>query len=209
MEQELIVETRDKITTCFREIENKRMRGIPILNRALSVEVIGLQKYGEEWLCILITPWFMNVMLLPRSSADAAPTPVLTGTKQSVEFPAGRFEMICGSEHGIGPYRMCSLFSPVLEFADQETAVAAANAALIAILEQDQEGAEVGDPDMAMIWRGERPNTRKPNDSEPSLAEMNASPALDDVQHRPSSAEPHQLDRRRLLFGNNKQEKAR
>ena len=88
---------------------------------------IGLRRLADEWLCILVTPWFMNVMLLPASTDDGAEpkaaTPGAVGSKALVAFPAGRFETIRGYEAGIGHYRMCSLFSPMHEFADHENAV--------------------------------------------------------------------------------------
>jgi [NiFe] hydrogenase assembly HybE family chaperone len=48
-------------------------------------------------------------------------------------FPAGVFEFIAGREDTLGEYLTCSLFSPMFEFADHETArltAAAARAAL-------------------------------------------------------------------------------
>jgi [NiFe] hydrogenase assembly HybE family chaperone len=50
-------------------------------------------------------------------------------------FPAGRFDFLVGEEAGLGRYQMCSLFSPVLEFEDQEAARIAGRAALAALFD--------------------------------------------------------------------------
>lgn len=202
---------RAGIERCFRQIETERMAGIPILNRALRVEVVGLQRLGDEWLSILLTPWFMNVMLLPHSdsrsdgragvSGQDAGTSAVVGSKTTAHLPAGRFEMIQGFEAAIGHYRMCSLFSPVLEFADHESAVQAAEAALAALLDQDCAREE--DPGMEMIWRGERPADAvhdRPSDHDSADTDSALS---GDAEPRSGhgNQQPPAVSRRGLLFG--------
>lgn len=196
---------RERIESCFRRIETERMAGIPILNRALHVEVVGLDRFGDEWMCILITPWFMNIVLLPVSSAAAAAKPPLAvGSKSIAVLPAGSFEMIHGFEEAIGCYRMCSLFSPMYEFSDHESAVAAAKAARAALLESDADP-DV-DADMAMIWRGERPDQRR-RDIQPDAEHVQnhrveASPAGDEHTGKPDA----ELSRRALFLGRAREE---
>lgn len=195
------VSLKARIERCFRAIETERMAGIPILNRAVGVEVVGLNRYQDAWLCILITPWFMNVMLLPASEDREAGVNAslvgAVGSKALVAFPAGQFEMINGFEETIGYYRMCSLFSPMHEFADHESAVLAAQAALASLLEADCK--EDTDADMAMIWRGERPMDRRPD---PSYMTGENGPAADESPAaKPPGESAAVVDRRSLLLG--------
>lgn len=128
-----------KLETVFGRIERERMAGVPILNPALRVAATGIRPSGDVWVSALVTPWFINLMLLPRTPElaeawmrDAA------GAKVNHAFPAGTFEFICGgSEDELGPYRMCSLFSPVLQFENQEAALAAGEAALAALFDEN------------------------------------------------------------------------
>ncbi len=120
-------EAAGRLEATFRGILETRMEGVPILNKALSVEAVGLRAWQSHWIGALVTPWFINLMVLPgdgpwRSVPD----------RDSVwhAFPAGRFEFIAGSEPGLGPYHACSLFSPVGEFGDQDTARETARVAL-------------------------------------------------------------------------------
>lgn len=105
----------------FRTIHQERMEGLPILNQALQVQTVGFCHVGSHCAGILITPWFMNLMLLPSegdSFADAEP-----GDKRSVAFPSGPCEMELCEEELIGRYLSRPLFSPMSQFTSQEQAV--------------------------------------------------------------------------------------
>lgn len=116
----------------FRRIERERMQGIPILNRALRVESVGFREWEGKWVGVLLTPWFMNFMLLP---GPGTPWPrVARGDTYPWHLPLGRMDCMAGHEEEFGDYHMCSLFSPVLQFEDHEAARIAAQAALEAIL---------------------------------------------------------------------------
>ncbi len=120
----------------FARIHRDRMADVPILNEALRVEAVGFVACGDEVLGVLVTPWFMNLLLVPAEPAvDAEQRP---GDKTVVSVPGGDFEFIAAYEDGIGPYRMCSLFSPVFEFADHDTAVATAAAVMDRLLNEPE-----------------------------------------------------------------------
>jgi [NiFe] hydrogenase assembly HybE family chaperone len=44
------------LETAFNEMLDKRMRDLPVVNTALSVQAVGFNRFGEDWLGILITP---------------------------------------------------------------------------------------------------------------------------------------------------------
>jgi [NiFe] hydrogenase assembly HybE family chaperone len=120
-------EASARLESVFAAIQRERMRDLPFMNAALKVEAIGMRPWQEHWLGALVTPWFINLVVLPgtgpwRSVAD----------RESVwyAFPSGRFEFIAGREPGLGPYHACSLYSPVREFADQSTASETARVAI-------------------------------------------------------------------------------
>lgn len=176
-----------RLERCFADIQQQRMSGIPILNDALRVRAIGMRDWQDYWLCALLTPWFMNVMMLARGAGEA---PATVGAKRMFAFPAGQFEFICGHEPVIGAYWMCSLFSPVLEFADQESAEATAALALEAMLDAAQEDS-AEERDMAMIWRGEGREAAPASDTA----------VADDVADGGSEPATATVSRRALLTG--------
>ena len=131
----------------FARIHRERMADVPILNEALRVEAVGFVARGDEVLGVLVTPWFMNLMLVPAEPAVGVEQ--RPGDKTVVTLPSGDFEFIAAYEDGIGHYRMCSLFSPVFEFADHDTAVATAAAVMERLL---TEAADAG-PERAQAPR--------------------------------------------------------
>lgn len=131
----------------FRRIEQERMADLPILNGNLRVEAVGFRVWGTAWLGVLITPWFMNLILLPQRktawdtlkstpNATTATTAIPTKpTNQSIErFPAGELEFLTAGDALTGKYRSCILFSTMHAFADQATARNVAEAALGALI---------------------------------------------------------------------------
>jgi [NiFe] hydrogenase assembly HybE family chaperone len=132
------IEISERLAAVFTRIQAERMHGVPILNPRLEVEVIGVREWNELWLALVVTPWFINLMLLPKTEEQAAAWRRLAiGAGAAHAFPAGRFDFIVGEENGIGRYQMCSLFSPVLEFQDQVAARIAGRAALEALFDAD------------------------------------------------------------------------
>ncbi|MEW8467649.1 MAG: [NiFe]-hydrogenase assembly chaperone HybE [Candidatus Thiodiazotropha sp.] len=123
----------------FRQIQQQRMQGLPLLNPKLRVEAVGFREWNGYCLGVLITPWFMNLMLLPPEGDSWKESRI--GDKVLHQMPSGPYEFILGEEEGVGRYQMCSLFSPVFEFADQETAVATAEAVMDALMSPEHRDA--------------------------------------------------------------------
>ncbi len=117
----------------FDHVLRHQMQGMPMLNPALAVEAVGFRTWREHWLGVLITPWFMNLLLMPR--IDAAWHAAGERESRPYVFPAGVFEFIGGRNAQLGDYQACSLFSPMFEFANQDGARATALAALEALFD--------------------------------------------------------------------------
>ena len=58
-----------RLETTFGAIRRDRMQDVPILNPALQVEAIGMRAWQGHWLGALVTPWFINLVLLPGQGA--------------------------------------------------------------------------------------------------------------------------------------------
>jgi [NiFe] hydrogenase assembly HybE family chaperone len=123
---------RQALEAVFNEILTQRMRDMPVLNPALAVRALGFNRYKPDWVGVLITPWFMNVLLMP--GAESRWLTQAPGCKFEQAFPYGSFEFVVAEEVQLGRYAQCSLFSPMFQFADQAAAVAAAESALQALL---------------------------------------------------------------------------
>lgn len=133
-----------RLEDAFRRIERERMQGLPLLNPALHVEAVGFRSWGEGWLGVLITPWFINLVMLPRDASQWAELAPGAATVESL--PRGEFEFLAARDEALGVYKSCTLFSPALEFADQDTARSTALAALEALHATPAAGAPASDP---------------------------------------------------------------
>ena len=108
------------LESAFRAIHAGPMHGLAFVNPAVRVEAIAFAPWKGYWLGVMLTPWSMNLVLTPRE--PAVWRPLLQGGKRRYVFPAGSFDFISAQHDAIGEYLICSLFSPVLEFTDHETA---------------------------------------------------------------------------------------
>jgi [NiFe] hydrogenase assembly HybE family chaperone len=144
----------------FQMILEQKMEGIPVINDRLAVKAIGFHQWNDFQLGVLVTPWFMNLMLLPQLEEGYQPN---IGSTQTYTFPSGAYDFIVGFEDKIGVYLSCSLFSPMFEFEDQEAAELTAEEVLSAIMNQDNIDIESQQrsKEIAEIWSGEKPAPEK------------------------------------------------
>lgn len=121
-----------RLEAAYTRIWRMRMRDLPFVNASLRVEAVGFRAWEGEWLGALVTPWSLNLVLMPGAGDWR---PLAAGAERFVTLPAGRFRFIAGHDDELGEHHACSLFSPVAEFADHATAVAVARAALDALFD--------------------------------------------------------------------------
>lgn len=126
----------DALVAALQRVDEE-MRGMPIHNPALAVEAVGFRPRGEdeaERVGVLVTPWFISLILLPADPAAVpGPKDPDAARKAVFPFPSGDYAFLPG-EVGEGlRYWSCHLFSPVAQFSDQQTAREAAAGALDAL----------------------------------------------------------------------------
>jgi [NiFe] hydrogenase assembly HybE family chaperone len=131
-----------RLETVFRHIADTRMAGVALLNPALAVEAAGFRRWGDSWVGVLITPWFMSLICLP-DAASAWPIDA-SGTKRDVALPSGSYAFLCAHEVALGPYLTSSLFSPMFEFPDMDRARTVAAAAIAEVFTMPE-------PEMASV----------------------------------------------------------
>ncbi|WP_128924943.1 [NiFe]-hydrogenase assembly chaperone HybE [Bradyrhizobium guangxiense] len=112
----------------YREIGERAMRDLPIYNDALGVEAVGFRRFDGTMVGIMVTPWFMNVVM-PASAAWEN-----SGTTLQIRFPAGDIEFTLSEVGQMGRIASCSLFSPMFQFADMAAARATAEAAIAELM---------------------------------------------------------------------------
>lgn len=121
-----------RLNAAYRAIA-RRMEGLNFVNPAIDVEAVAFAPWESHWLGAMVTPWCINLMLLPRDTS--AWTSLPQGRKLRYAFPAGEYEFISSRDDAVGEYQMCSLISPVLELPDHATACQVAELARAALLD--------------------------------------------------------------------------
>ncbi len=142
-----------QLENTFNTIYKDRMHDVPVINKTIKVSVIGFQQWQNSYLCIMITPWFMNLMLLPGENENWDDLRETTSRQHS--FPSGNYQFLVGYEPDIGKYQMCSLFSPMFEFADNEAAVDTAEVAIKELMNSENiEHTDIDSRQIEAIWDG-------------------------------------------------------
>lgn len=121
------------IEAVFRRIHVERMADLPLLNPALRVEAVGFERRGdrgEEWRGVLVTPWCIDLLLLP--AVEDWPIPA-THDRAFRQYAAGQFAFLPNHEEGLGNYLVCPLIHDMKPYVDHETAVMTARACLFAL----------------------------------------------------------------------------
>lgn len=103
----------------FEEVGRRHMRGLPITNPQLSVEAVGARQFNEHHICVLISPWFMNLVLLPGNDEWAS---LDQGHINDVNFPRETLQFTICHDDEIGTFLSAVMFRSVSDFPDQETA---------------------------------------------------------------------------------------
>ena len=117
----------------YRRVWETSMHDMPFVNSALTVTAVGFRRHEGDWVGAIITPWFLNLFLLP--GGGSLWTDLASGDRVKIPFPVGELEFIADFDPGgdIPAYQYCPLFAPVSQFVAHEAAVAAAEAALDAL----------------------------------------------------------------------------
>ena len=123
----------------FTEIWNAKMRDVPMVNPLLHVRAIDFRMLEDgRILGVLLSPWFMNLILLPAEDEDWSD--LRAGQKEVIGFPSGDYEFTHNAREMVGGYKACSLFSMMGEFRSQAQAVDVARAVMGALYDAENRG---------------------------------------------------------------------
>jgi [NiFe] hydrogenase assembly HybE family chaperone len=120
------------LESSFERIARESMLGLPFYNEALAVEAVFFRPFGAERLGVLVTPWFMNLMLIPETPVPFDSEQI--GARRTIALPGGEATLTAGGDEDFGMYYSYSFVSPMDRFGSQAQARAAAQSALARLL---------------------------------------------------------------------------
>jgi [NiFe] hydrogenase assembly HybE family chaperone len=135
-----------ELVAAFREIDQRSGRDMPFYNERLGVEGVGFQIWDGHVIGVLITPWLMNLMLLPGESADWAGCS--DGDVREYQLPSGNYRFVAGLLDGPGVCFSAALFTTVEVFPDQATARAVAAEIMQQIFADHRERDSLGEAEI-------------------------------------------------------------
>ena len=125
--QELSTQVENFVTR-FDQIGHERIEGLPIYNSELNVEAIDFQVCPDGLLGVLITPWFINLILIPAEQTRWQAYEL--GTKHTCDTGNGEQEFVLGEDEGVGWYLFKTVISPTHCLKNQAAAQTTARQAL-------------------------------------------------------------------------------
>ncbi len=111
------------------------MKGMPIYNPTIAVEAVGFKEHEGRKIGVMVTPWFMNLTVLPSETDKSV---WLEGETLRLNLPSGSFDLMISDLPNFGLVGCCSLFSMMTDFTDHEAAQIAAVAVTDALLQKDE-----------------------------------------------------------------------
>ena len=116
----------------YRQLWATQRDALPSPNGRLQVAAIGFSRVDGDWLGVMVTPWFLNLMLLPGGGNLWGDIPA--GQRRYLELACGTVQFIADDDPDLGPYQYCPLIAPVSSVADMATARQAALDAMAAVM---------------------------------------------------------------------------
>ena len=157
-----------KLEAVFEGIYRDRMQGLPIVNPALQVRAIGFQAWRDNWLGALVTPWFINLILLPDKTSMPPGFDKPVGSDFVCELPCGSLTFTVNHETTLGRFAACSLMSPVLDIPTQQTAESIAREAMDCLFqERTQSEHDADSAELARFRQGVVPSSDECRDGKP------------------------------------------
>ncbi|HEY9079397.1 [NiFe]-hydrogenase assembly chaperone HybE [Magnetovibrio sp.] len=152
-----------RIVAIYRRIDLERMQDLPFRNDALQVEAVGFCDWHGDRLGVIISPWFINLVLVPGADTDWSV--YRHGDKVQYVFPAGRYDFVHGDLEDFGFIQSCSLMSPVGDVQDQDTARLIGEEVMrLMMIEADPSDDDRGTPLLSAVAEPEAttPKTQQP-----------------------------------------------
>lgn len=146
----------------YERVWREEMQDLPFVNPALRVEAVGFRRIDGDWVGVVVSPWFLNLFLLPGGGRLWQDLP--SGEQRRVEFPVGGLEFIADNNPDPGApipaVQYCPLMHPVTHLPDAATARQAALDALDA-LQRLPPAAEGEGQESAALPKGEARPARR------------------------------------------------
>lgn len=113
----------DLLEAHFTALNIAEMQNLPLANPKMSVSAVNFEKWDGHWLGVIVTPWMLNLMLMPGAGQPWPELKEQKGNELALDFPCGPLNFSPRVDPALGSYLCLSLLSPVNQFRSQQEAV--------------------------------------------------------------------------------------
>lgn len=116
----------------FHQLWQARGQDFPAINPKLAIKAIGFARVQGDWMGVMVTPWFVHLILLAGGGALWGDIPA--GQRRYLDLPGATLPFTAAEALGIGAYQYSPLLAQVSEAEDMAAAQRVADDVLQAIL---------------------------------------------------------------------------
>ena len=106
----------DTLEALYRRVHREEMAELAICNPAVEVEALEFKRWEGHWVGAVVTPWFINLLIIRHSDEDWPELKLGKGNELAISFPAGTINFTPRFEPELGVYLCCSLVSPMIDY---------------------------------------------------------------------------------------------
>lgn len=121
---------QDVLEQHFDSVYEREMKGLKLCHKDVKVQAVGFHLYENHWLGMMITPWFLNLMILPQTDQPWPELKQERGNDILLEFPCGNLKFTPRIDPDLGSYLCCSLASPLRNIKSHDDLVSVAHKVL-------------------------------------------------------------------------------
>ena len=125
---------------------------MPQANPALQIKAIGFTKIEGDWVGVMVTPWFIQLLLLPGGGTLWGDIP--DGQRRYLDLPGSTFYFTATEVADVGPYQFTALLDKIDQAPDMATAQRLADDALRTALNLTSATPPVNEEPRAVSRRG-------------------------------------------------------
>ena len=124
----------------------------PQANPALQVKAIGFTRCEGDWVGVMVTPWFVHLLLLPGGGTLWGDIP--DGQRRYLDLPGSTFYFTATEAPEVGPYQYTALLDRIDQVPDMATAQGLADDALRTALNLQRSTPPVNEEARSVTRRG-------------------------------------------------------
>ncbi|MBD1577633.1 [NiFe]-hydrogenase assembly chaperone HybE [Vibrio sp. S11_S32] len=118
-----IAQKKVDIEAVYQRIFAQQMQSLSFVSPHIEIEMVSLQPYQDHWMGGMITPWMLNLMIMPMDETQGLWADLRVGEEIGLHLAGNDYRFYASEVAGIGQFLACSLMSPIAGLTEHSQAV--------------------------------------------------------------------------------------